>query len=145
MGTRHSPIIVLLAALGSGGLVVPPGTSAPIRFATLRRRPSATLVSPSPVAPGVGVVEPIEPIDIQILQSQLQAVRELPRYLYSSSGSDSPTPFYFDPRTLRYDEKHREPSFRRLFTHDTWKRYTGRPAHQRWTSSLAAWPSIQAA
>jgi len=33
-----------------------------------------------------------------------------------------------------------EPSFTRLFTHDTWIEYTGRPAIKRWWSVTITWP-----
>ena len=79
------------------------------------------------------IVTKIEPIDIQILQQQLQAVRNLPRHtdveLMSGTG-------LLDPLL---DNESREPSFRRLFTHDTWRRYYGRTAKARWLRTLSMW------
>ena len=72
----------------------------------------------------------VEPIDIQILQANLQAVRNLPRI-----NDEAP----FDDDAL-YESACREPSYRRLFTHSTWARYTGRPTHRRWSSTIRSWP-----
>lgn len=71
-------------------------------------------------------LEAIDPIDIQILQQQLQAVRNLPRINENAIDDDTM-------------DSCREPSFRRLFTHATWKRYTGRSAHRRWGSTIRSW------
>ena len=76
----------------------------------------------------------IDPIDIQILQQQLQAVRELPRICDDAIEEDD-----------EVSASCREPSFRRLFTHVTWKRYTGRPAHQRWATALSSWTASRTA
>lgn len=71
----------------------------------------------------------IDPIDIQILQQQLQAVRNLPRINDSAVDEEELIDGY------------RPPSFRRLFTHATWKRYTGQSAHKRWVSTITSWSS----
>jgi len=70
----------------------------------------------------------IDPIDIQILQQQLQSVRELPRITDDAVEDDE-----------RQNTSCTEPSFRRLFTHATWKRYTGLPAHSRWLRTILSW------
>ena len=96
----------------------------------------------------------IDPIDIQILQQQLQAVRNLPRIAnngtmvsrdgwwrsaYADNGdSDEFVTSRSYPDVLE-DDLSREPSFRRLFTHETWFRYTGQPPFQRWFRSLYLW------
>ncbi len=57
----------------------------------------------------------IDPIDIQIIQRQFASVRELPRVQRS----------YQDAAKVLEIDDYLEPSFRRLFTHNTWNRYTG--------------------
>ena len=69
----------------------------------------------------------IDPIDIQILQQQLQAVRNLPR-ITEGAVSDE------------VDASCRQPSYRRLFNHATWRRYTAQSMHRRWWNVIRSWP-----
>lgn len=75
------------------------------------------------------------PIELQVLQQQLAAVRDLPRIRDDveidgrvRSGGE-----------VLEDDVSREPSFRRLFTHETWERYTGRSPLRRWARGLRMW------
>lgn len=79
------------------------------------------------------VIAKIDPIDIQILQQQLQAVRNLPRIVDDVVLDGRPRE---DPLL---DDENREPSFKRLFTHETWGRYTGKRAWVRWLRVLTQW------
>lgn len=75
----------------------------------------------------------IDPIDIQILQKQLQSVRNLPRivdYEFAEEGMR---------QDVLLDNANREPSFRRLFTHETWSRYTGRSPLERIVRNFKLW------
>ena len=72
----------------------------------------------------------IDPIDVQIMQKQFASVRELPRTRSSFGNSTN---------ILEIDD-HREPSFRRLFTHKTWQRYTGGTTLERTWRLLRNWP-----
>ena len=65
----------------------------------------------------------ITPIEIQIIQRQFASVRELPRVSESFKKNATRTKTsVFD--VLEVDD-YVEPTFRRLFTHQTWERYTG--------------------
>ena len=104
---------LLLAAHAAGSMIVRPGG----RFARMPHRHAACLTT---------LDAAIDPIDIQILQQQLQAVRNLPRVNDDAIDEEA-------------SDGCREPSFRRLFTHSTWKRYTGRPTHIRWLNTIVSW------
>jgi hypothetical protein len=70
------------------------------------------------------------PIDVQVLRLQFADVRELPRATavgIARSHSED------------LDENPPEPSFRRLFTHETWRRYTGGPTIARWFRAIYLW------
>jgi len=71
------------------------------------------------------------PIDVQVLRLQFAAIRELPR-----SG-----PGFARDSTEETDDgdDKPEPSFRRLFTHETWRRYTGGPTIVRWYRAMRLW------
>ena len=71
------------------------------------------------------------PIEIQILQQQLAAVRNLPRIVNNEQNEERVDPLL--------DDSKKEPSFRRLFTHDTWARYTGRATERRWATAIRTW------
>ena len=92
----------------------------------LRPQPQVRLRLSS-IAPVASASATIDPIDIQILQGNLQAVRDLPRITGDAVPEDAESSCI-------------EPSFRRLFTHATWKRHTGRPAHRRWATTISSWP-----
>jgi len=79
------------------------------------------------------IVAAIDPIDIQILQQQLQAVRNLPRVM------DDVVIDGVVRSDVFMDDKNKQPSFRSLFTHQTWARYTGQPPLLRWFDNLRAW------
>ena len=125
---------VLLVFMASFGVEAPPGVSAlrapmighPWPRNSRRSRSRSTCRSAQ--------AQVIEPIDIQILQQQLQAVRDLPRL-----NDDGNTEGRLRDDVL-LDDVTREPSFRRLFTHETWSRYTGKTPLQRWAHNLAMWP-----
>lgn len=72
----------------------------------------------------------IDPIDVQIIQRQFASVRSLPRTTSSFGNATN---------ILDIDD-YREPSFRRLFTHKTWARYTGGSAVGRMLQLLKQWP-----
>lgn len=80
------------------------------------------------------IVAEIDPIDIQILQGQLEAVRNLPRIT-----DDVIQPGGYLRDDVMFDDLNKEPSFRRLFTHDTWNRYNGVNAIDRWKRTLSNW------
>ena len=71
------------------------------------------------------------PIDVQIIQRQFASVRELPRVQRSTNNVTDATLLEIDDYT--------EPSFRRLFTHKTWDRYTGGSALKRMGRLLQNW------
>ena len=73
----------------------------------------------------------IDPIDVQIIQRQFATVRELPRILGTEAGNAT--------NILELDD-YREPSFKRLFTHKTWQRYTGGSAIGRILRLVRQWP-----
>ena len=132
---------LLLASAACGALSAPLTTTACRRAAPARLRMSAQDLFSAPDET-IGKVVPvrwqaevdrIEPIDYQILQTQLQAVRNLPPDFDDADDRGQPRE---DPLL---DDANREPSFRRLFTHQTWSRYTRRPAHERWLSTLMQW------
>ena len=70
----------------------------------------------------------IDPIDVQIIQRQFASVRELKRVTKTFKGAKN---------FLEMDD-YAEPSFRRLFTHSTWKRYTGGSSLSRLMLSWSA-------
>jgi len=79
------------------------------------------------------VVKEIDPIDIQILQQQLQAVRNLKRV-------EDDVMIGGQLRTdILDDDSSKEPGFRRLFTHETWARYTGEAPLARWRRNMVYW------
>ena len=82
-----------------------------------------------PVA-NVRVTNTALPNDIQNLQESLAAVRQLPRISPDSSENKLLAMALSDSSI---------PTFRRLFTHRTWKDHTGRRAHWRWWRSAATW------
>lgn len=69
------------------------------------------------------------PIDVQVLRLQFAAVRELPRVLGDKRNRTEDLE----------DDNPPEPSFRRLFTHETWRRYTGGPTIWRWFKAITLW------
>jgi hypothetical protein len=137
MGRRCRALGVLLYATFACGALVSPFAARISRPSIKRPRVPAHVVTcdSSNVVPvrWENEVSNIDPIDVQILQTQLQAVRNLPRVIDDVLIDGSPRE---DPLL---DDENREPSFRRLFTHATWARYTGRPAHQRWIRTLQQW------
>ena len=78
-------------------------------------------------------VSTLVPIDVQVLQNQLDAVRQLPRLRDRLELAQGMLRLDYE-----YEDK-REPTFRRLFTHATWERYTGGPSLQRWIRLLIGW------
>lgn len=58
-------------------------------------------------------VKKLTPIDVQVLQNQLDAVRQLPRLRDKLGTAEDSLMDVGDPK---------EPTFRRLFTHATWER-----------------------
>jgi len=137
--TRSAAVLATLLLLVSRGvgLVL---LAAPPRLRAAPRSSGRVELSlsfpPSESADASFARKPIAPIDIQVLQNQLQAVRELPRLKPTRPGSYEFTGW---SSAVASDEP-AEPSFRRLFTHDTWERYTGGRALARWWRCLFKWP-----
>lgn len=106
--------------------LVPPGV--PI----LHRPVAARFGAARPCMASDKVKNDIVPIDVQVLQNQLDAVRQLPRIKdklgRAVQGMVAGT--YEDPL---------EPTFRRLFTHATWERYTGEEPLRRWLRIIFGW------
>ena len=76
----------------------------------------------------------LAPIDVQVLQNQLDSVRKLPRIRESLEKAQLRMRNDFS-----FYESRKEPSFRRLFTHATWEYHTGRSLLFRWRGVLANW------
>ena len=83
----------------------------------------------------------ITPIEIQIIQRQFASVRKLPRvsesFKKNLSASELSTSSWWS-RTQEVDD-YIEPTFRRLFTHQTWERYTGGTALGRLGRLIVNW------
>ena len=132
-----APIALVSLLLGSSsGAMVSSGGSTTLQFFP-RSRASVPTLQAFPQLQPIQVV----PIEIQILQQQLTAVRNLPRLYKHAKTAVECTEFEctesFDPLL---DDGVREPSFRQLFTHETWARYTGRPCQRRWFTTIRTWP-----
>ena len=83
--------------------------------------------------------QPLESIDLQILQRQLAAVRNLPRIAANTQGPlDGKIRTRENPSVI-VDDKSKVPSYRRLFTHETWERYTCQAPLKRWWRTMADW------
>ena len=106
-------------------LLLVPGVKG-LASCTARARPLRRLAPPQMNSPTKG----IDPIDVQIIQRQFAAVRSLPRVRDTFKGADN---------ILDVDD-YAEPSFRRLFTHGTWKRYTGGSSFGRLVQLVRKWP-----
>ena len=142
---RHHPLVlVLLAAAGSHTAEALAGLTAlqraPVHASTFRRRvgdltceTNGKLYQNGVVIDQTAIVAAIDPIDIQILQQQLQSVRDLPR-ITDKVVIDGKL-----REDVLSDDVNREPSFRRLFTHETWARYTGRSPLQRVGRAFGLW------
>ena len=125
------PALVLVHLLGVQALVRGPFGA---RFGAIARPPLSR--SPPPESQVTQVPAQlggsrIDPIDVQIIQRQFASVRELPRIrreLQNTTSSDF----------LEVDD-FQEPSFRRLFTHKTWKRYTGESSLRRLVELVSKW------
>lgn len=78
----------------------------------------------------------ITPIEIQIIQRQFASVRELPRVSESFQKNTTKTSRFED--FMEVDD-YKEPTFRRLFTHQTWERYTGGTALGRLGRLICNW------
>ena len=70
------------------------------------------------------------PSAIQGLRESLAAVRRLPRLTPENTE---------DPLLAMAVAEPTLPTFRRLFTHRTWKEHTGKRAHGRWWRSASTW------
>ena len=98
---------------------------------------TATLASSDSILNGV--VAPAQavvalPAAVVALQRSLAAVRELPRVRNSSLNPG------VSALTLgATDCEYGAPTFRRLFTHETWASYTGVPALTRWWRAMRSW------
>ena len=79
-------------------------------------------------------MEELVPIDVQVLQNQLDAVRQLPRLRDQLEQAREEL-----DADISLPENRKEPTFRRLFTHGTWDRYTGGAAWKRWLLCLTGW------
>jgi len=123
-----SKLLLLSSLAASRGL-----HSGPTRFAQGSRRRHGRISFSANQVNQEEAIAKLDPIDIQILQQQLQAVRNLPRVTDDVLISGQPRDDYLD------DDINREPSFRRLFTHETWSRYTGVPPLKRWARALKLW------
>ena len=73
------------------------------------------------------------PEDIQSLIESLEAVKSLPRIQEGKSTEDYNGLAVVDPST--------KPTFRRLFTHSTWKIHIGGSTLSRWIRSMVTMPS----
>mmetsp|Transcript_18897 Transcript_18897/g.27963 ORF Transcript_18897/g.27963 Transcript_18897/m.27963 type:complete len:422 (-) Transcript_18897:50-1315(-) len=73
------------------------------------------------------------PKEIQSLVDSLEAVKSLPRIRENKSFEDFNGLAVVDPKT--------KPTFRRLFTHETWKLHAGGSTFRRWLRCMAATPS----
>ena len=71
-------------------------------------------------------------IDLQILQCQLKAVLSLPRIATNAKGPRDGRVRTRENTDVIVDEITKVPSYRRLFTHETWKRYTCQAPLKRW-------------
>ena len=84
----------------------------------------------------------ITPIEIQIIQRQFASVRELPRVSQSFKANETDNMVHDNSwwfsRTQEVDD-YIEPTFRRLFTHQTWERYTGGSALGRLGRLVLNW------
>ena len=128
MNGRLRGLLLMLTASGSISLVHPGGKS------LLRIRSSPRQARVISLRSRLREDSPdIDPIDIQILQANLQQVRDLPRITDDVYIGGILRPDVMD------DDLTREPSYRRLFTHETWNRYTGVPPIQRFAKTLALW------
>ena len=100
----------------------------------------------SHLRPKMAVLPPynsgITPIEIQIIQRQFASVRELPRVSQSFKGNETDNTMHDNTwwwsRTQEVDD-YIEPTFRRLFTHQTWERYTGGSALGRLGRLVVNW------
>ena len=104
--------------------------------APLQLRPAAACLRTTPcMMPDKDKKSPTEkivPIDVQVLQNQLDAVRQLPRLKDKlDRAKDQLVAGMYLDRT--------EPTFRRLFTHATWERYTGEAPLRRWVRTFLGW------
>ena len=73
------------------------------------------------------------PPDIQSLINSLEAVQSLPRIRNETADEDYNGLAKVDPAT--------KPTFRRLFTHDTWKIHVGGTTHRRWMRCMKTIPN----
>ena len=71
---------------------------------------------------------------VQVLQNQLDAVRQLPRLMDKLEQAREEL-----DADVSLPENRKEPTFRRLFTHGTWDLYTGGCAWRRWLMCLTGW------
>ena len=137
-GRRH---LLLLAALLADGVQI--ADAALLRGGhhyaarpTLRR-------APTPMHQLIAQQRPIDPIDVQIIQRQFDSVRELPRVTDDMPRVNQTKGVVWPLAgmgTEYYDiDDYDEPSFRRLFTHKTWKRYTGGSSMERIWALVAKW------
>ena len=83
----------------------------------------------------------ITPIEIQIIQRQFATVRDLPRVaerVGNLTDGEVHDRTWWWQRTQEVDD-YIEPTFRRLFTHKTWERYTGGSALGRLSRLVVNW------
>ena len=83
----------------------------------------------------------ITPIEIQIIQRQFATVRDLPRVSERAGNltdGEVHDRTWWWSRTQEVDD-YIEPTFRRLFTHKTWERYTGGSALSRLGRLVVNW------
>lgn len=76
------------------------------------------------------------------LMEQLVTIHELTaeRTPWESNAHAFPQGSWWESRAVRVSGlKSPEPSFTKLFTHETWAYYTGRPPLQRWCSIILTW------
>jgi len=82
---------------------------------------------------GRSVDSDLIPEEINSLVESLEAVKSLPRIRENKSFEDFNGLAVIDPKT--------KPTFRRLFTHETWKLHAGGSTFCRWTRCMITTPS----
>ena len=87
----------------------------------------------------VGVASEIIDIDVQIIQRQFESVRTLPRVVSSFKDVTQDSESWSMYSMLEVDD-YAEPTYRRLFTHKTWERYTGGSTVSRLGRLVRNWP-----
>ena len=98
------------------------------------------IVAPRSTVRPVGAASEIIDIDVQIVQRQFESVRTLPRVVSSFKDVTQDAESWSMYSLLEVDD-YLEPTYRRLFTHKTWERYTGGTTVSRLGRLVRNWPN----